>query len=44
MNLDTAIRLFAKFINESWETVIPLLEDRGYTPDESSIADWLQSN
>ena len=44
MNLDTAIRHFAKFINDSWEAAIPLLEGRDYTTDETSIADWLQSN
>lgn len=44
INLDIAVRYFAKFINESWDSVIPLLEDRSYTTNESSIADWLQSN
>lgn len=44
MNLDMAVRYFAKFVNESWASVIPLLEDRSYTTNESSIADWLQSN
>ncbi len=44
MNLDTAIRVFAKFINDAWFTVMPLVKDRNYTSDESSISDWLQSN
>ena len=44
VNLDMVVRYFAKFLNESWATVIPLLEDRSYTTNESSIADWLQSN
>lgn len=38
------MRYFVRFINESWDTVIPLLEGRDYTTDESSIADWLQLN
>lgn len=44
MDLNMAIRYFAKFINESWDSVIPLLENRSYATNESSIADWLQAN
>ena len=44
MNLDTAIRYFSKFINDSWLNVMPLLKERDYTSNESSIGDWLQSN
>ena len=43
-NIDIAVRQFAEFINKSWETAIPLLLERNYTTNESSIADWLQSN
>lgn len=44
VNLDMAVRYFAKFVNDSWASVMPLLEDRSYTTNESSIADWLQAN
>jgi hypothetical protein len=44
MNLDIAIRIFANFINDTWNTVMPLIKGRDYTSDESSISDWLQSN
>ncbi|GAB5539565.1 MAG: hypothetical protein Salg2KO_16680 [Salibacteraceae bacterium] len=43
-SLDNAVRSFAKFLNASWEIVIPLLENRSYTVNESSISDWIQSN
>jgi len=49
MNVDEAIRLFSKFLNASWDIVIPSLANRTYTsspgtPHESSIGDWLQAN
>ncbi len=44
MNIDNAIRLFSDFLTASWENVIPLLLDRPYTTNESSINDWLQVN
>lgn len=44
VDIDIAIRHFAEFMNESWASVMPLLEDRSYTTNESSIADWLQLN
>ncbi len=44
INLDIAIRIFANFINNTWDTVMPLIKSRDYTSDESSISDWLQSN
>lgn len=44
MEIDKAIRIFSDFLNSSWEIVTPLLIDRNYTSDESSIGDWLQSN
>ena len=44
VNLNTAIKSFAQFINKSWDTILPLLENRSYTSDESSIYDWLQAN
>eukprot|EP01132_Coremiostelium_polycephalum_P000346 gene346-439_t len=43
-NIDLAIKSFSQFMNASWETVLPLLQDRDYTSDEGSIADWLQAN
>lgn len=44
MEIDKAIRIFSDFLNSSWEIVTPLLIDRSYTSDESSIGDWLQAN
>lgn len=44
VNLDKAIRIFANFANDTWDTVMPLIKNRDYTSDENSISDWLQSN
>ena len=44
MEIDKAIRIFSDFLNSSSEIVTPLLIDRHYTSDESSIGDWLQAN
>lgn len=44
MDIDVAIRVFVNFINNSLMGVRPLLIDRDYTSDESSLNDWLQSN
>ncbi len=44
IDIDTAIRKFAQFVNVSWLDVLPLLKDRSYTNDESSVHDWLQAN
>ena len=44
MLIDKAIRVFATFMNKSWEEVNQLLVDRDYTSNESSVNDWLQSN
>ena len=44
MEINQAIRIFASFLNVSWDIVIPLLSNRAYTTDQSSIGDWLQSN
>ena len=44
MDIDVAIRLFSTFLNNSWNNITPLLSDRPYTTNESSISDWLQSN
>jgi hypothetical protein len=44
MEIDKAIRIFSDFLNSSWGIVTPLLIDRSYTSDESSIGDWLQAN
>ncbi len=42
--IDTAIRIFANFLNNSWTIIYPLLLDRDYTTNESSLNDWLQAN
>ncbi len=44
MEINSAIKLYASFLNCSWQTVIPLLVEREYTSNESSISDWCQSN
>ena len=44
MNLDIAIKKFASFLSKSFNTILPLLKNRIYTDDESSIADWMQAN
>jgi hypothetical protein len=44
MNIDSAVRIFANFLNNSSNTILPLLKDRDYTTDESSKYDWLQAN
>lgn len=44
MNIDKAIRLFSVFLNDSWSSITPLLYERLYTTDESSINDWIQAN
>lgn len=42
--VDTTVRQFAEFINNSWYSTIFLLKDRTYASDEDSISDWLQVN
>ena len=44
MSVDTAIRMFANFLNDSWATASKLLPGRKYTSDEDSYNDWLQAN
>ena len=44
VDLNQIIRMFSMFLNNSWNIVIPLLRNRSYTTDESSINDWIQSN
>jgi hypothetical protein len=44
MEINKAVRVFASFLNASWDIVMPLLLERKYTTDESSISDWLQAN
>jgi len=44
MNIDSAIRIFADFLNLTWITVDPLTSGRDYTSDESSKSDWVQAN
>ena len=44
VTLDSAIKSFAKFLNSSWDIVLPLLLNGSYTLDESSIGDWMQAN
>jgi hypothetical protein len=44
MNINEAIRIFANFLNDSFTVVKPLLTDREYTNNESSVDDWLQAN
>ena len=45
MNIDQAIRLFAKFLDNTWEIVLPSLKNRPYaSDDDTSIHDWLQAN
>lgn len=44
MDIDKAIRIFSEFLNSCWENVLPSLENRTYTTNESSINDWLQAN
>jgi hypothetical protein len=44
MDIDKALRIFSTFLNSSWKSVAPLLIERSYTSDESSIGDWLQVN
>lgn len=44
MTIDNAVRVFANFLNCSWEIVNQLLIDREYTSNEDSVNDWLQSN
>jgi len=44
MNIDSAIRIYAEFLNASWNIVNPLLENRGYNTKEQCAYDWLQAN
>ncbi len=44
MEINQAVRIFASFLNVSWNIVMPLVSGREYTADESSIGDWLQAN
>lgn len=44
MDIDKAIRIFSEFLNSCWKNVLPSLENRTYTTNESSINDWLQAN
>jgi hypothetical protein len=44
MEINKAIRIFASFLNASWDIVMPLLLEREYTSDDSSVGDWLQTN
>lgn len=44
MEVNKAIRIFAAFLNESWDIVMPLLVNREYTSDDSSVGDWIQTN
>ncbi len=44
INLNIAIRSFAQFINKSWATILPLIENRSYISNESSMYNWLQAN
>ncbi|KLT65393.1 hypothetical protein [Pedobacter sp. BMA] len=44
MQIDSAIRLFAIFLNHAWRHVDELLIGRAYTTNESSRNDWLQAN
>lgn len=43
-NIDLAIRDFSYFLNKSFKTVQPLLNEHKYAVDESIIDDWLQFN
>lgn len=44
MNIDTAIRTFADFLNVSYSIALPLLSERSYTSDEDSKSNWIQAN
>lgn len=44
MDINQAVKVFAAFLNASWDIVTPLLSGREYTSDESSVGDWLQAN
>lgn len=44
MGIDEAIRTFADYLNNSWETAFRLLVNRNYTSNEDSINDWFQAN
>lgn len=44
MTIDVAIKTFAQFVNNSWDSAILLLENRQYTSNENSLGDWLQAN
>lgn len=44
MEIDKAIRIFSKFLNNCWDIINPLVLGRFYTSNESSISDWLQAN
>lgn len=45
MNIvDSQIRTFAAFLNLSYDTILPLLEERSYTTNSQSINDWIQCN
>ena len=44
MTVDNAIKIFASFLNNSWNTISPLIRERSYTSNEDSLNDWLQAN
>jgi hypothetical protein len=44
MSIDKALRIYSDFLNASWHIVNPLLIDKNYTSNASSISDWLQAN
>jgi hypothetical protein len=44
MTIDSAIRIFADFLNASWASTTQLLINRPYTSNGDSINDWLQAN
>lgn len=45
MDINIAIRIFARFLNCSWDIIKPLLPNRHYSSsDDASMADWVQAN
>lgn len=44
MNIDKAMRLFANYLNATWNIVEPLILNRNYTSNENSRSDWIQAN
>jgi len=43
-DVDKSIRVFIDFLNHSWNAAMPVLRNRDYCSDESSLNDWLQAN